>query len=69
MQKIEKGIEASSKAYQDALNKLSTGSGNLVRRIESIKKLGAKTNKEKQIPAKFLENDISSQLSMEASEG
>ena len=69
MQKIEKGIEASSKAYQDALNKLSTGSGNLVRRIESIKKLGAKTNKEKQIPAKFLENDISAQLSMEASEG
>lgn len=62
MQKIEKGIESTSKAYQDALNKLSTGSGNIVKRIQNIQKLGAKTNKEKQIPAKFLENDEQSQL-------
>ena len=68
MQKIEKGIEQSSKAYQDAINKLNTGSGNLVRRIENIKKLGAKTNKEKQIPAKFLDNDAPSQLFMEGTE-
>jgi len=67
MQKIEKGIEMSGKAYQDAINKLNTGSGNLVRRIENIKKLGAKTNKEKQIPAKFLDNELPSQ-SMEGPE-
>ncbi len=68
MQKIEKGIELSSKAYQDAISKLNTGSGNLVRRIENIKKLGAKTNKEKQIPSKFLDNDASSQLFIEGTE-
>ena len=68
MQKIEKGIEASGKAYQDAINKLNTGSGNLIRRIENIKKLGAKTNKEKQIPSKFLDNDAPSQLFMEGTE-
>ena len=65
---IEKGIEASGKAYQDAINKLNTGSGNLIRRIENIKKLGAKTNKEKQIPSKFLDNDATSQLFMEGPE-
>jgi DNA recombination protein RmuC len=62
MQKIEKGIEDSNKAYQSAINKLSTGSGNIVKRIQNIQILGAKTNKEKQIPARFLENDESSQL-------
>lgn len=67
MQKIEKGIESTSKAYQDALNKLSTGSGNIVKRIQNIKVLGAKTNKEKQIPAKFLENDEPSQLTEDTS--
>nr|MBA3705618.1 DNA recombination protein RmuC [Bacteroidota bacterium] len=62
MQKIEKGIENSNKAYQDAINKLSTGSGNIVKRIQNIQKLGAKTNKEKQIPAKFLGNDETTPL-------
>lgn len=62
MQKIEKGIENSSKAYQDAINKLSTGSGNIVKRIQNIQKLGAKTNKEKQIPARFLASDEPPQL-------
>ncbi len=57
MQKIEKGLENSSKAYQDAINKLSSGSGNIVKRIQNIQKLGAKTNKDKQIPAKFLGSD------------
>jgi len=54
MQRIEKGIETSTKAYQDAIGKLSTGTGNIVKRIQNIQKLGAKTNKEKQIPAKFI---------------
>lgn len=62
MQKIQKGIEQSGKAYEDAMNKLSTGTGNIVRRIENIKKLGAKTNKEKQIPTKFLDNEDAAQL-------
>lgn len=45
MEKIKKGIDTSSKAYEDAFNKLSTGTGNLVRRADSLKKLGAKTEK------------------------
>ncbi|HET6225409.1 MAG TPA: DNA recombination protein RmuC [Bacteroidia bacterium] len=57
MQKIEKAIELSSKAYLDAVNKLSTGKGNIVRRIQHIQQLGAKTNKDKSIPARFLQND------------
>jgi len=65
MQKIERGIEQSSKAYNDAINKLSSGSGNIVKRIQNIQKLGAKTNKDKQIPAKFLNNDEPSQLTEE----
>jgi DNA recombination protein RmuC len=65
MQKIEKGIEQSAKAYNDAIGKLSTGSGNIVKRIQNIKQLGAKTNKDKQIPAKFLNSDEPSQLTEE----
>jgi DNA recombination protein RmuC len=62
MQKIERGIEQSSKAYNEAINKLSSGSGNIVKRIQNIQKLGAKTNKDKQIPVKFLGTDEPSQL-------
>ena len=32
-------------SYVDAMKKLSDGSGNLVGRVEKIKKLGAKTSK------------------------
>jgi DNA recombination protein RmuC len=35
----------SQKAYEGAMNKLSTGSGNLVKRSEDLKKLGAKASK------------------------
>ena len=42
---IGKSIEQSSKKYDDAMNKLSSGKGNLIKRTETIKKLGAKTTK------------------------
>jgi len=32
-------------SYEDAMKKLSTGPGNLVRQTEMLKELGAKTNK------------------------
>lgn len=38
-------IRDAQKSYEDAMKKLHTGSGNLVRRAESIKELGAKTTK------------------------
>ena len=38
-------VKQAKGSYDDAMNKLSEGSGNLVRRVEELKKLGAKTNK------------------------
>ncbi len=60
MSKIEKSIDDSGKAYQSAINKLSSGSGNIVKRVENLKVLGAKT--EKSISSKFLENNESPSL-------
>ncbi len=45
MNKIGENIEKSQKAYADAMNKLTSGTGNLVSRAENIRKLGAKTSK------------------------
>ena len=42
---IGKAIDNAHKKYESAQKKLSTGSGNLVTKVEKIKKLGAKTNK------------------------
>jgi DNA recombination protein RmuC len=55
MEKIGKSIDASQTAYDNALNKLHKGSGNLVKRAQDIEKLGAKTTK--QLPTKYMEND------------
>jgi len=38
-------LKATQKSYDSSMNKLSTGKGNLVGRVEKIKKLGAKTSK------------------------
>ncbi|HNW73073.1 MAG: DNA recombination protein RmuC [Bacteroidales bacterium] len=46
-------IEATHKTYDAAMNKLSTGKGNLIRRVENLKTLGARTGKE--IPKSMLE--------------
>ena len=46
MESIGKSLESTRKTYDQAVNKLYVGSGNLVRRAENIKKLGAKTTKE-----------------------
>jgi len=46
MESIGKSIESTRKNYEMASNKLYLGSGNLVKRAENIKKLGAKTTKD-----------------------
>lgn len=46
MENIGKNLDTTRKTYDSALNKLHTGAGNLVRRAENIKKLGAKATKE-----------------------
>lgn len=51
IEKIGKGIDTLQKTYDDASKKLYTGTGNLVRRVEKIKELGASTSKE--IPENF----------------
>lgn len=53
--KIGDRITQSQNAYQDALKKLSTGSGNLIKRAENIKKLGASPTKN--FSDKLLNND------------
>ncbi len=50
---IGKRIDAAKKAYDGAINKLSTGKGSLVKRVENIRKLGLKTSKN--IPDYLLE--------------
>jgi len=46
-------IDATRKAYDASMNKLSTGKGNLIRRVENIRALGAKAGKE--IPKTLLD--------------
>jgi DNA recombination protein RmuC len=53
MESIGKNIRQSQDAYDKALNKLSTGAGNLSSTSEKIRKLGAKATK--QIDTKFLD--------------
>ncbi|MFD2966978.1 DNA recombination protein RmuC [Sphingobacterium bambusae] len=53
MQQVETHIQRAAEKHQDAMKKLSTGAGNVVRKIENLKALGAKANK--QIDNRFLE--------------
>jgi len=44
--KVGDHIEKTKDVYSDAMNKLKTGKGNIISRVEQIKKLGAKTSKD-----------------------
>lgn len=55
MQKIDRGLISARSAYDDAHNKLRSGRGNIVGRIEKIKELGASSQKE--IPAEFKQEE------------
>ncbi|MEP0356413.1 DNA recombination protein RmuC [Paraglaciecola sp.] len=45
MDKVGKAIDASQRSYDNAMNKLSTGKGNIVRQVEQFRQLGVQTNK------------------------
>ena len=45
MEKVGKALESTQKSYEGAMNKLSSGKGNLVRQVEQFRKLGVQTNK------------------------
>lgn len=51
--KVGNGIKRTQTDYEDAMKKLYEGSGNLVRRAEKMKELGAKTNK--QLPQSLID--------------
>lgn len=50
---VGKKMDSTKKTYEEAMNKFSGGRGNLIRRAETIKELGAKTTKD--IPQPLLE--------------
>lgn len=45
MEKIGEQIGRTQKSYEGAMNKLATGKGNLIRRVEAMRKLGLKPKK------------------------
>jgi DNA recombination protein RmuC len=51
--KVGESLRSADQSYQSAMSKLSTGSGNLVRQTEMLKKAGIRTSK--QLPAKLLD--------------
>lgn len=57
---VEKGIQNTRKSYDSAFGKLKSGKGNLISRIEKIKKLGAKAGKNlpQEITAEAIEDDV-----------
>jgi len=55
LKKLGESLDRARESYSDAFGKLSTGSGNLIGRVENLKKLGAKTSK--QIEERFLIDD------------
>ncbi|MFC4211783.1 DNA recombination protein RmuC [Pedobacter lithocola] len=57
MEDIGKHINSTQKAYDGAFNKLKDGSGNMIVKIENLKKLGAKVKNNKQIDIKYLEGE------------
>lgn len=50
---VGKRMDSAKESYEAAMNKVSSGSGNIVRRIEKIKELGAKATKA--LPDKLVE--------------
>jgi DNA recombination protein RmuC len=53
MNRVDQSIERSRKAFDDARAQLATGSGSVLRQIEMLKELGARTNKS--LPTEWVE--------------
>jgi len=53
MQQLQAHLDKASLKHEDAFKKLTSGPGNMIKKIENLKLLGARANK--QIDAKFLE--------------
>ena len=46
LDKVGKSIGDTQKSYESAFNKLTSGRGNLLNRVEKLRELGAKTTKQ-----------------------
>jgi DNA recombination protein RmuC len=46
MENVSDKLRLAQKSHEDAMSKLSTGAGNLIKRVEDLKKLGAKATKD-----------------------
>ena len=55
MQKINKSLTAAQAAYSDAISKLSTGKGSVMKKAEALKEQGAKATKS--LPTNLTEGD------------
>jgi len=64
LEKVGKGLEAAQANYNNALNKLHTGKGNLVRTSEKLKDLGIKT--QKALPDYLIEDETPAALPPES---
>ena len=61
MKDLGKGLEVAKRSYDTALNQLESGRGNLIKKAEKIKQLGADTTKE--LPAEFLSDSTDEKVS------
>jgi DNA recombination protein RmuC len=64
MGRLGKAIDGARSVYGDAIGKLSTGKGNLVRQVEQLRELGARTGKS--LPAAMLDDGAELALANEA---
>ncbi|MFI3265604.1 MAG: DNA recombination protein RmuC [Rikenellaceae bacterium] len=60
---LGRSIDNTSKKYDDAMGKLKTGRGNLIGRVEKLRKLGVRASK--QMPEQFLDYDDNEGVSLE----
>jgi DNA recombination protein RmuC len=71
MEDIGKALSKATEAHEKGVGQLSSGSGNLVGRVEKLRALGIQTKKE--IPASFSQfenvNDGQDELGLESMEG
>ncbi len=56
LEEIGKHITNTQKSYDSAINKISTGRGNLMQQVKLLEELGAKTSKK--LPEKYLTQDL-----------
>jgi len=55
MEQVQTHIERALRSHEDASKKLSSGAGNVIKKIDNLKKLGAKANK--QIDPRYLDTE------------